>query len=70
MCTLFEEIARENKAEGIAEGIEKGKAEGMIETGFECGFSEIDILEKLQKKWNVSLQTAEEYLRKFEKQTV
>lgn len=43
MCTLFDEIAKENKAEGI------------IETGFDCGLSENDILERLQKRLNISM---------------
>ncbi|MCM1536054.1 MAG: Rpn family recombination-promoting nuclease/putative transposase [Clostridium sp.] len=70
MCTLFEEIARDSKAEGKIEGKIEGKAEGIIETGFDCGLSENDILERLQKKLDVSLQVAREYLEKFGKQTV
>lgn len=62
MGTLFERIAKESEV--------KGKAEGIIETGFECGLSEHNILEKLQKKLNVTLQKAEEYLKRFEKQTI
>ncbi|MFG6357962.1 MAG: Rpn family recombination-promoting nuclease/putative transposase [Acetatifactor sp.] len=74
MCTLFEEIARESeakgKAEGIAEGKAEGKAEGIIETGYDFGLSENDILERLQNKLKVSLQTAQEYLEMFGKRTV
>ncbi len=62
MCTLFEEIARESEA--------KGKAEGIIETGYDFGLSENDILERLQNKLKVSLQTAQEYLEMFGKRTV
>lgn len=62
MCTLFEEIAAEGRAEG--------KAEEIIETGFEFGLSESDILSRLQNKLNVSLQMAQEYLKRFGKQTV
>lgn len=58
MCTLFDEIAKENEAKGI------------IETGFEFGLSESDIVERLQRKLNISLQTAQEYLDIFGKQTV
>jgi hypothetical protein len=67
MCTLFDEIAKESEIKGKVEGKAEGKAEGIIETGFECGLSESDILEKLQKKLNVSLQVSEEYIRKFRK---
>ena len=66
MCTLFEEIAKENEAKGR----EKGQAQGIIETGFEFGLSENDILSRLQSKLNVSLQMAQEYLKTFGKQTV
>lgn len=62
MWTFFDEIAKEGEM--------KGKAEGIIETGFDCGLSESDILERLQKKLNVSLQTAQEYIKMFGKQTV
>lgn len=30
MCTLFEEIARDSKAEGITEGRTEGRAEGRV----------------------------------------
>ena len=74
MCTLFEEIARENEIKGREEGREVGREERraveIIETGYEFGLSEDNILERLQKKLDVSLQTAREYLGKFGKQTV
>lgn len=64
-----QEAIEDGRAEGLAEGLEKGladgRAEGIIETGFDCGLSETDILERLQKKLNVSLQRAQEYLQKF-----
>ena len=58
MCTLFDEITKE------------GKAEGIIETGLDFGLSEYDILERLQKKLDISLQKAQEYFEMFGKQTV
>lgn len=61
MCTVFEETRRE----GIAEGKEEGKAEEIVETGYEFGLSEDDILARLQKKLNISLQKAQEYLVLF-----
>lgn len=57
MCTLFEEIAKEGEIKGLAKGI--------IDTCLELGLSEEDILERLQKKLNIPLQTAQEYLEKF-----
>ncbi len=59
MCTLFEEIAKEGEV--------KGEAKGIVETGFDFGLSEIDILDRLQKKLNVSLEVAQEYLKMFKK---
>ena len=47
-----------------------GEAKGIIETGYEFGLSEDDILTRLQKKLNISLQKAQEYLSMFGKQTV
>ncbi len=57
MCTVFEETRRE--------GIAEGKAEEIVETGYEFGLSEDDILARLQKKLNISLQKAQEYLVLF-----
>ena len=66
MCTLFDEIAKEGEARGEA----RGEAKGIIETGFDFGLSEHDILERLQKKLNISLQQAQEYFGMFKKQTI
>ncbi len=65
MCTLFDEIAKEGEAKGAA----RGEAKGIIETGFDFGLSEHDILERLQKKLNISLQQAQEYFGMFKKQS-
>lgn len=62
MCTLFEEERLEGKVEG--------EAKGIIETGVDFGLSEEDILNRLQKKLNISLQVAQEYLNMFGKQTI
>lgn len=58
MCTLFDEIAKD------------GKAEGIIETGLDFGLSEEEILQRLQSKLNLSLQKAQEYFEMFGKQTI
>ena len=58
MCTFWEEIAKE------------GEARGIVETGLEFGISESDILERLQKKLDVSLQEAQDYFAMFGKQAV
>lgn len=70
MCTLFDQIAKENEAKGEAIGAAKGEAKGIIETGFDFGLSENDILERLQDKLNISLHQAQEFFQMFGKQTV
>ena len=66
MCTVFDEIAKEGEVKGRTDG----EAKGIVETGLEFGLSESDILNRLQKKLDVSLQIAQEYLIMFGKQTV
>lgn len=58
MCTVFEETRIE------------GRAEEIVETGYEFVLSDNDILERLQKKLGISLSKAQEYFKKFGKQTV
>ena len=45
-----------------------GEAKGIIEMGHDFGLSEEDILARLQKKLNVSLQKAQEYISAYKKQ--
>lgn len=59
MCSLFEATRIEGKLEG--------RALEIIETGIEFGLSKENILERLQKKLNISLQEAKEYLKMFSK---
>ena len=70
MCTLFDEIAKENEEKGEIKGELKGRAREIVETGYEFKFSDNDILERLQNKLNISLQTAQEYLEMFGNQTL
>lgn len=56
MCTVFEETRFEGRLEGRLEGKLEGRAEEIIETGHEFGLSEEEILIRLQKKLDVSLQ--------------
>mgnify|MGYP007080827656 CR=1 FL=1 len=51
-------------------GREKGRKMVCIESGYEFGLTEEDILTRLQKKLNKSLQKAQEYLVMFRKQTM
>ena len=67
MCTVFEETRFEGRLEGRLEGKLDGRAEEIIETGHEFGLSEEEILIRLQKKLDVSLQKAQEYFKMFSK---
>lgn len=58
MCTVFEETRTE------------GEAKGIIEAGLDFGVPESDILERLQKKLNISLEMAQKYLERFKNTTV
>ena len=74
MCEALRELMKDeieqDVARGEARGEMRGKAEGIVEMGYEFGLSESAILERLQKKLNISLQTAQEYLKTFGKQVV
>lgn len=65
MCTLFDEIAKENETKGRAEGRAEGRAAEIIEMGYEFGLSEKDILGRLQNKLKISMQKAQEYMKRF-----
>ena len=56
--------------EGRAEGRIEGRAEEIIESGYDFGLSEHDILVRLQKKLQITLEQAEGYMKLFGKQTV
>ena len=62
MYTVFEETR--------IEGREEGRAEEIIETGYEFGLSDDDILRRLQRKLDISLEMARAYLGRFGKKTV
>lgn len=70
MCTVFEETRLEGILEGRLEGRLEGEAKGIIETGYDFGLSDNDILDRLQKKLNVSEEVAQGYIEMFGKQTV
>ena len=70
MCKAIDDMMSESRQEGICLGITEGEAKGIIETGCEFGISKEDILSRLQKKLNVSMEQAQEYFSIFGKQTV
>ena len=63
MCTLFEEIARENETKGIEKGIEKG-IQAMISTLEELQISNDVILNKICDKFQLTEEKAKTYLLK------
>lgn len=66
MCEALRKLMKDE----IEQDVAKGRAEEIVEMGYEFGLSESAILERLQKKLNISLQTAQEYLQTFGKQIV
>ena len=58
----------DHRQAGVKEGIKEERAEEIIEMGHEFGLSEHDILDKLQKKLDISLQKAQEYFAMFAEQ--
>ena len=62
MWSVFEETAKEGEA--------RGEARGIVDTCSDLGLPDEDILKRLQVKLNISLQSAQEYLRMFGKKTV
>ena len=56
--------------EGRVEGRTEGRAEEIIESGYDFGLSECDILARLQKKLQITLEQAKRYMKLFGKQTV
>ena len=74
MCEALRELMKDeieqDVARGEARGEMRGRAEGIVDTCCDLGLPEEAILERLQKKLNISLQTAQEYLQTFGKQIV
>ena len=67
---LMKDIMGEEIERDVARGEMRGRAEGIVDTCCDLGLPEDAILERLQKKLNISLQTAQEYLKTFGKQIV
>ena len=54
----------------VARGEARGEARGIVDTCCDLGLPEDAILGRLQKKLNISLQTAQVNLKNFGKQIV
>lgn len=61
MCTLFEEIARENETKGIEKGIEKG-IRGTVSVMRKYHIPNEEIVKEIQEEYNLTREEAEEYL--------
>ena len=66
MCEALRELMKDE----IEQDVARGEARGIVDTCCDFGLSDDAILERLQKKLNISLQTAQEYLQTFGKQTI
>lgn len=72
MCNLSEVLVEKGLEQGIEQGIEKGIAQG-IEQGIEAfitdkledGISSEIIIQKLEKRFNLTNEKAREYLEKY-----
>lgn len=70
MCEALRELMKDEIEQDVARGEMRGRVEGIVDTCCDLGLPEDAILERLQKKLNISLQTAQEYLKTFGKQIV
>ena len=70
MCEALRELMKDEIEQEIARGQAHGEARGIVDTCCDLGLPDDAILERLQKKLNISLQTAQEYLQTFGKQTI
>ena len=70
MCEALRELMKDEIEQDVARGEARGEARGIIDTCYDLGLKEDAILERLQKKLNISLKTAQEYLKTFGKQMV
>ena len=61
MCTLFEEIARENETKGNEKGIEKG-IRGTVSVMRKYHIPNEEIVKEIQEEYNLTREEAEEYL--------
>ena len=66
MCEALRELMKDE----IEQDVARGEARGIIDTCYDLGLKEDAILERLQKKLNISLKTAQEYLKTFGKQMI
>ena len=70
MCEALRELMKDEIERDVALGEARGEARGIVDTCCDLGLPDEAILERLQKKLNISLQTAQEYLQTFGKQMV
>lgn len=63
MCSVFDEIAQENKQLGK----EEGRAAEITEMGIEFGLAENDIVERIISKLKISRDKAQSYYNAYSK---
>lgn len=72
MCGAIRELIREGRMEGIKQGIERGIEQGteqgmkiLCETCCELGVSRADTAAKVEEKYQITPEQAEEYVKKY-----
>lgn len=70
MGNAFDDWWEEGWMKGKTEGKIEGRAEEIVETGQEFGLSKTNILERLQKKLELSLEEAQKFFDMFGKQVI
>ena len=63
MCTALENLVQEGVQAGMEAGIEKGRIEGTVATYRELSIPDDIIIEKLQEKFALTPEQAQEYLK-------
>ena len=66
MCNLSQGIENRGIQKGMEKGIEKGKIQGAIDMCRDLNLPEEEILQRIMQKFNLSEDTAREYLQKEE----
>lgn len=62
----YEQGLEQGLERGLEQGLERGTAKEIVETGYEFGMSKEDIIERIQKKLNISRKKAGEYFAMYE----
>ena len=68
--TESERLIRQGISQGMRQGMRQGQAKMIIEIGQEDGLDEVTILRRLQDKIGMSMEEADDCMKKYGKQPV